>query len=736
MHPLPSAPAFSPALAARLAAARSAVAPETIHARHRDDSGGPRYTNRLALESSPYLLGHAHNPVNWYPWGDEAFAEALRLGRPVFLSIGYSTCHWCHVMEEESFEDEAIADFLNANYLAIKVDREERPDVDAIYMRAAEQLTGSGGWPLSVWLTPEREPFFAGTYFPPRAGARGAEIGLLEILHELVRLYHEQPARVSQASHALADAVRADVRSPTWMRQSGSRPGADRADLALVSAAVEQCACAYDDQHGGLRVMHKFPSQVPIRLLLRHAQRSGDRRALHMALHTLEAMARGGIYDHLVGGFHRYATDPTWLVPHFEKMLYDSALLVPAYAEAWQVTKRDLFLRVVRQTCDELLATFAAPGGGFYSATDADSEGEEGRFFLWSEDEIRAVLGPGEEAESFVRYYGVTGAGNFEGRNILYERDADEATVRRLAGARARLAEARRRRIPPLRDDKILAAWNGLAVSAFAVAGWIADEPRYLDAARRAAAFVLEHMRDPQTGRLARGVRDDRLGVLGFLSDHACVAAGLLDLFEYTGEARWFEQALDLCEQTDLLFADSAEGGWFATSADHEHLLAREKPTLDGAELSGGSVALLNAARLAALTDDQRWHDLARRGLRFYLPFMRRHPLAAAESLRALDFLAGPVHQIVIALPTRASGYSLDQALREAFCPRKVLLRGVPGQEPWQRLEDLIPILRGRGAQGGQATAYVCSSGRCEVPTTEADQLRRQLDHAGSTAAI
>ena len=691
--------------------------------------GTPLFTNRLALESSPYLLAHAHNPVDWYAWGDEAFAEARRLGRPVFLSIGYSTCHWCHVMAEESFEDEAIADFLNAHYVAIKVDREERPDVDAVYMRAAQQLTGSGGWPLSVWLTAEREPFFVGTYFPPYAGRRGAGHGFIDLLTELARLFDGDPKRVHEAARALATAVRADLEiSGSAIRADGATSAA-RPELALVAAAVEQCARAYDDENGGLHVAQKFPSHLPIRLLLRHHQRTGDAHALHMAVHTLERMAAGGIYDHVAGGFHRYATDPRWLVPHFEKMLYDNALLVLAYAEAWQVTKRPVFARVVRETCDELLATFASPGGGFYSATDADSEGEEGKYFVWSEDEIRAVLGSGDDAELFLRHYGVTKNGNFDIGNILYQPRPDEDITQRLAPARAKLAEVRRRRVPPLRDEKILAAWNGLALSALAVAGRALGEPRYIEAAVRAADFLCRRMRDATTGRLARSYCSGRLGAAGFLDDYAFAAAGLLDLFESTGEPRWFDETCRLIEETESLFADPAQGGWFMTSDEHERLLARERPLFDGAEPAGSSVALMNVARLAAFTDDERWRRACERGLAFYLPFMRQRPLAMTEALLAMDFLAGPVHEIVIALPNpnEVAELPLRRIMGQTFCPRKALVTGVQSSNHWSRLKSRIPWLAHKISQSGKATAYVCSSGQCQLPATEPEVFLQQL---------
>ena len=691
--------------------------------------GTPLFTNRLALESSPYLLAHAHNPVDWYAWGDEAFAEARRLGRPVFLSIGYSTCHWCHVMAEESFEDEAIADFLNAHYVAIKVDREERPDVDAVYMRAAQQLTGSGGWPLSVWLTAEREPFFVGTYFPPYAGRRGAGHGFIDLLTELARLFDSDPKRVHEAARALAIAVRADLEiSGSAIRADGATSAA-RPELALVAAAVEQCARAYEDENGGLHVAQKFPSHVPIRLLLRHHQRTGDAHALHMAVHTLERMAAGGIYDHVAGGFHRYATDPRWLVPHFEKMLYDNALLVLAYAEAWQVTKRPVFARVVRETCDELLATFASPGGGFYSATDADSEGEEGKYFVWSEDEIRAVLGSGDDAELFLRHYGVAKNGNFDIGNILYQPRPDEDITQRLAPARAKLAEVRKRRVPPLRDEKILAAWNGLALSALAVAGRALGEPRYIEAAVRAADFLCSRMRVAKTGRLARSYCSGRLGAAGFLDDYAFAAAGLLDLFESTGEPRWFDETCRLIEETESLFADPAQGGWFMTSDEHERLLARERPLFDGAEPAGSSLALMNMARLAAFTDDERWRRACERSLAFYLPFMRQRPLAMTEALLAMDFLAGPVHEIVIALPNpnEVAELPLRRIMGQTFCPRKALVTGVQSSNHWSRLKSRIPWLAHKISQSGKATAYVCSSGQCQLPATEPEVFLQQL---------
>ena len=551
---------------------------------HLDSEGRPLFINRLALETSPYLLQHAHNPVNWFPWGDEAFAEARRLGRPVFLSIGYSTCHWCHVMEAESFEDEAIARFLNLHYIAIKVDREERPDLDAVYMSAVQQLTGGGGWPMSVWLNAAREPFFGGTYFPPRDGGRGARRGFLSLLGALSDTFQRDPDRVSQASTALVQAIREDMQGAA---HGGAIDAIGLPTSEVIDAAIDHFKHSFDPLHGGLRHAPKFPSHIPVRLLLRYHHRRADAEALHMATFTLEKMAAGGLYDQLGGGFHRYSTDAQWLVPHFEKMLYDNALLVVAYAEAFQVTGRADFARVVRETCDYVLREMTDAAGGFYSATDADSEGEEGRFFVWTEDEIRrelSALGNGETSERFLAHYDVRPGGNWQGHTILNVPRPDEATWSVLAGARARLYEVRARRVPPLRDEKILAAWNGLMISGLAVAGRVLDEPRYISAAARAADFVLTHLRGAD-GELRRSFKDGQARHAAFLDDHAFLAAGLIDLYEATFDVRYLGEALALAETSERLFADPA-GAWFMSSQNHETLIAREKPAYDGAEPS------------------------------------------------------------------------------------------------------------------------------------------------------
>jgi uncharacterized protein len=724
-HPLPGAPPFDGVLAARLADALAAkgagYVPRTHHLEGTGAGRTPTYTNRLILETSPYLLQHAHNPVSWWPWGDEAFAEARRLGRPVFLSVGYSTCHWCHVMEGESFEDEEIAGFLNAHYVCIKVDREERPDVDAIYMSAVQALTGSGGWPMSVWLTPDREPFFGGTYFPPRDGARGAQHGFLTILRELAGTYAKDAARVSQAAASLVKAVRGEMEAGgAGVLPSGQALG------QVIGDTVSYFKRAFDDVNGGVRRAPKFPSNIPIRLLLRFHRRTGDAQALHVATVTLEKMAGGGLYDQVGGGFHRYSTDSRWLVPHFEKMLYDNALLAVAYAEAFQATGRGDFARVARETLDYVLREMTAPEGGFYSATDADSEGEEGKFFVWSERELKDVLGGGPDTARFLRYYGVTAAGNFEGANILNAAQPDEGEWAALAPARAKLYEVRARRVPPLRDEKILAAWNGLMISALAVGGRVLGEPRYVAAAGRAAAFVLDHMRP--AGRLARSFKDGRPGPGAFLDDHAFLAAGLLDLYEASFDRRWLEAALALSDEAERLYADAAHGGWFMTAGDAEKLLAREKPAYDGAEPSGTSVAILTALRLATLTGDDRWRQIAEHAFASVARVLADRPFAMTEALLAVDWATDAPREVALIAPRGAAPGAAEPllaVLRKTFVPNRVL--AVAAEQDVPALAKLAPFVEDKAAVSGQATAYVCEHGRCELPTHDPQVLAAQL---------
>jgi uncharacterized protein len=713
---LPGASPFSSELQTRLAEAVVEKGPGYQPRTHHLDGDRPRFTNRLIFESSPYLLQHAHNPVAWWPWCDEAFEEARRSGRPVLLSIGYSTCHWCHVMERESFEDEEIARYLNQHYVAIKVDREERPDVDGVYMTAVQALTGGGGWPMTVFLGPDREPFFAGTYFPARDGDRGPARGLLSILREIIAVWQKDPPRVKNAASTLAEAIRVALSG------AGAEPAPELPGAAPIRQAVRFFEGVFDARHGGVNRAPKFPSNMPIRLLLRHHRRTQDPASLHMALLTLERMAAGGLMDQVGGGFHRYSTDERWLVPHFEKMLYDNALLAVAYAEAWQVTGRRDLARVARQTLDYVLRELTSKESALWSATDADSEGEEGRFFVWEEREIRDLLGG--EAERFIAYFGVTPGGNFEGRNILSVDAPDEDTWEALAQARATLYAARERRPRPLLDDKVVAAWNGLGISALAFGGRVLGEPLYVEAAARAARFLLEELRP--AGRLARSWRRGALGPPGFLSDHAFLVQGLLDLHEATLDPDWLSEALTLADATERLFADP-RGGWFVTGHDQEKLLAREKPTHDGAEPSGASVALLNAVRLEAFTGEARWARVAELALRWYATPLREQPVALTELLLGLDAALDGPGEVVLVWPEASEPPSrMLDVLRRTFLPARALTGAAEGEDLLQ-LAAAAPVARGRATVSGQPTAYVCERGACRLPAVTPEKLADQL---------
>jgi uncharacterized protein YyaL (SSP411 family) len=704
--------------------------------RHLLEGGAPRYVNRLFLETSPYLLQHAHNPVDWRPWGDEAFAEAKASGRPVLLSVGYSTCHWCHVMEEESFEDEEIAAYINQSYVPVKVDREERPDVDAVYMKAVQALSGGhGGWPMTVWLTHDRRPYFGGTYFPPRDGDRGARTGFLTLLRELRRIHDQDPGRVERAAGGLVEAIR---------ERADSAPAA----TAPPGVEVQHKAFAYyqrafDREHGGIRGAPKFPSSLPVRWLLRYHARFGEPEALTMASRSLEAMARGGIYDHVGGGFARYSVDDVWLVPHFEKMLYDNALLAQAYVEAWQVTGRADFETVAREVLDYAVREMTSPDGAFYAATDADSpnpekhgEREEGWFFTWTVAELRAALPP-DEADAALAWYAVGEGGNFEGRSILHTprsaaevarelKCSEEQLARRIAAAKAKLYETRRRRPPPLRDDKILAAWNGLMISAFARAGFAFGDDGYVEQAARAARFVTERMM--VQGRLQRSFMDGRARFEAYLDDHGALAVGLLDLFEATQEPRWLDAARQLVQAVLDRFEDKARGGFFATGEGHEALLVRVKPDYDGAEPSGNSLVAQALARLAALTGDDRWRAALDRTLGAFAPILRDAPMALAEMLIAADLRLGDDRQIVIAAGAdREAAESFVAKLRPRFLPRRALLV-TARDERGRALAALAPWTAELPAQQGKPTAYVCVGTRCELPVTDPAAFDARLE--------
>jgi uncharacterized protein YyaL (SSP411 family) len=717
-------------LAKALANKPAGYAPRT---HHKLAGGAPKYTNRLIHETSPYLLQHAHNPVSWYPWGPEAFERARRENKPVLLSVGYSTCHWCHVMERESFEDEEIARFINEHYVAIKVDREERPDIDDVYMKAVQLLAGRGGWPMTTVLTPDRKPFFGGTYFPARDGDRGAPKGFLTILRELHERYVTDPVTVVEEAEALTRRMRASTQR---MRPS------DVPGPAAIARAAQELAYRYDAQDGGFGRAPKFPRPVTLDFLLRYQRRAKDPQALRMVLHTLDEMATGGLYDHVGGGFHRYSTDAQWLVPHFEKMLYDNGQLVVTYLEAYQASGEERFADVARDVLRYVGREMTAPGGAFYSATDADSptpsgHDEEGWFFTWTPAELVAVLGE-EGARVITAWHGVTPRGNFEGRNILHAPRPWEDVARELARspaalreavgeAHGRLYEARKKRPPPLRDDKILAAWNGLMISGFARAAFVLDDDDARRRAEAAALFVLEKLRR-KDGRLFRVFNEGRPREQAVLEDYAFVIQGLLDLFEATSSARWLDGAIVLQGHLDTHYADEVNGAWFTTADDAEALLTRDKPSWDGAEPAGGSVATLNLLRLAELTGDERYRRRAERALAAFGGVMERGGTSVPKLLSALDYYLDAPREIVIVHPAqkREAAKALVDVARRAFVPNRVFViagEGVDLEEKATR----VPLLEGKVARGGKATAYVCERGVCELPTSNPRVLAKQI---------
>ncbi|MBN2800327.1 MAG: thioredoxin domain-containing protein [Deltaproteobacteria bacterium] len=700
--------------------------------RHLLADGAPRFTNRLLLQASPYLRQHAHNPVDWRPWSDEAFAEAAERGVPVLLSVGYATCHWCHVMEEESFEDPEIAEVINRSYVPIKVDREERPDVDAVYMAAVQALTGRGGWPMTVWLTPEREPWYGGTYYPARDGDRGSPTGFLTLLQHLSGLWGARRVDVVAEAARLSQHVRASLSARA---SGGSLPGRER--LEVATAYFQR---AYDPRDGGVGSAPKFPSSLPVRLLLREHARTGEAALLQMATHSLRRMAEGGMRDQLGGAFHRYAVDRRWLVPHFEKMLYDNALLVPAYLEGAQASGDEALIGVAVEVLEDVLRTLTCSEGGFWSATDADSldpsgKLEEGRSFTWTPEELAMVLGP-EEARLVGAWFGVDRQGHLDGRSVLHtgrplsalapQLGVSEVHLRRaVERARPILLRARSQRPQPLLDDKVLAGWNGLMISAFARAARALGRPRYLAVAQRAADFTLRALRPD--GRLLRSWRGGVRGHQALMEDYAFVIAGMIDLFEGSADLRWLELAVELDREVEARFEDAEGGGWYATASDHEVLLARERPSYDGAVPTGASVHLLSLLRLASLTGQDRYRRRADAGL---ASLDLSHPWALSEALLALSRRHSPTAELLIVCPSdRGEGAPLLDAVRGRFLPHLTALV-VPSCEV-ERLARLVPWAEGRAAIDGRPTAYLCEDGVCALPIRDAEGLGAALERLG-----
>jgi len=656
--------------------------------------------NRLSSATSPYLLQHAHNPVDWYPWGPEALEKASREQKPILLSVGYAACHWCHVMEHESFEDEETARLMNEHFVSVKVDREERPDLDAIYMDAVQAMTGQGGWPMTVFLTPAGEPFFAGTYFPPED--RHGLPGFRRLLAAIAEGWRDRRQDLAGQGRQVARAL-----------QAGTRLAASRDPLTERSLQVAHGALrrSFDPEWGGFGAAPKFPQPMNLELLLRFHLR-GYEDALPMATVTLDRMLQGGIYDQLGGGFHRYSTDRRWLVPHFEKMLYDNAQLARVYLHAFQLTGKQSYRRAVEETLDYLLLEMRDPEGGFHSAQDADSEGVEGKFFTWDYGELAAVAG-----DDAARYFGALPEGNWEGTNVLWTPEPGEPPP----GAREKLLKARGKRARPATDDKVLAGWNGLAVTALAEAGRALEEPRYLEAAKTAAAFVLGTLRSPE-GRLLRSWRRGQTGGPGFLDDHALLALGCLTLYESTFELRWIEAARGLAAEVRRLFLDPDRGGFFQSGTDQEQLIARPKELFDNAVPSGNSAATEVLLRLRHLTGDTNGERAGTSALRLVADLLARAPTGFGTALAALDLYLGPAHEVaVVGEPEGRS--RLLQELWRRYLPRVALAAGRPDAEE----ERVVPLLAGRSPLDGRAAAYVCQDFSCRLPVSEPEEMLAQL---------
>src|SRR5437867_9096864 len=678
--------------------------------------------NRLARETSPYLRQHASNPVDWYPWGAEALERARAEGRPIFLSIGYSSCHWCHVMERESFEDERIAALMNERFVNIKVDREERPDLDEIYMAATQMLTGQGGWPNSVFLTPDLKPFFAGTYFPP--ASRGGRPGFADVLRAVSEAYGSKKDDVKR----MADEVAGQIARLSEMAASN-----EVMTIALLNRAFGELAGRFDNAEGGFGGAPKFPHSMDVSFLLRYHRRTRNPEALRMAVLSLEKMARGGMCDQVGGGFHRYSVDAKWLVPHFEKMLYDNAQLLRIYSQAYMITQEPLFKSVVEETVGYLLREMLHSEGGFYSTQDADSEGEEGKFFVWTTEEINRLIGA-ENGDIFCRIYDVSDQGNFEEKNILhpiltieqasklFRKDRSEIDAL-VADAKQKLFTEREKRIKPFRDEKIIAAWNGLALSGLAEAIKVFNSTVCIEAVNRTIEFIFNKMfRD---GFLLHTYKDGQAKLLGYLDDYASVAIGLLDVYEATFERSALDRSIQLTDIMVREFWDEKDGGFFYTGTSHEPLISRTKPAFDGSVPSGNAMATQLLLRLLHITGNDDYRKRAEKVLRCHYEAMESQPFGFAHMLCALDFYLNRPKEIVLVgknsdLETRA----LVQEIHKLYLPNRVLQL----VDPNQSLERISPLLQGKSQIDGKPTAYVCYDFTCSAPVTSWSELKPLLE--------
>ena len=688
----------------------------------RTSSAEPEFTNRLIHETSPYLRQHAHNPVDWYPWGQEALDKARREDKPILLSIGYSACHWCHVMERESFENEAIAEVMNAHFVNIKVDREERPDLDTLYMNYVQMTTGSGGWPMTVFLTPDQVPFYGGTYFPPED--RFGRPGFGRLCLALAEAFREKREEIK-------------TRKPDVLRSLAAMntlpAGAASVTAASLDQAFDQLAPRFDLTHGGFSGAPKFPGSMSLNFLLRHFSRTGRREGREFVTLSLEKMARGGMYDQLGGGFHRYSVDERWLVPHFEKMLYDNALLSRLYLEAYQLDPQPLYARVVEEILDYVVREMQNPEGGFYSTQDADSEGHEGKFFIWTPTEIGEILSE-EASKAFCRYYDVTDGGNFEGSNILnvprpLEQVASELSLtpgelaRILSEARQRLFPEREKRIKPHRDEKILTGWNAMMGVSFTEASLVLQRADYLEVARRNARFLLEHL--CRKDRLLRTHKDGVSKLSGYLDDYANLVEFLLALYQATGEREWLDQAVIYNDAMLELFWDREQSIFFLTGKEHDKLVTPVRDAYDNATPAGSSVAVFNLLKLAILTNNPEYRTIAETNLEnMHLP-LTRYPNGFGYLLGAADFYLGPVKEIaVVGNPESDETRRLLEVVHRTFLPNKVVAILDPNAPAG---DGQLPLLEGKTLVKGRPAAYVCENYTCKAPVTEPDQLALEL---------
>ena len=689
----------------------------------REKSDGVNKPNKLITEKSPYLLQHANNPVEWYAWGEEAFEKAKLEDKPIFLSIGYSTCHWCHVMAHESFEDPYVAKLLNEAFISIKVDREERPDIDKIYMTVCQLMTGSGGWPLTIIMTPDKKPFFAGTYFPKES--RFGRTGLVDLIKRVKDLWSNERKQLVESSEKITFALQ---------DASTESPGGSLTDKVLKTA-YSQLSGRYDSKNGGFGTAPKFPTPHNLLFLLRYWKRSADKEALNMVEKTLKSMRMGGIYDHIGFGFHRYSTDPNWLVPHFEKMLYDQALLTLAYLEAYQATGIEEFATTAREILAYVLRDMTSQEGAFFSAEDADSEGEEGKFYVWSKKEIEEILGV-EDAEGFSKSYNVNEDGNFldeatrrkTEKNILHLTSSlAETQNNHIKSLRDKLYEAREKRVRPHKDDKVLTDWNGLMIAAFAKAGYIFNDPKYIQIAKKAVTFIFDQMMDSE-GRLLHRYREGGADILAFVDDYAFLIWGLINLYESSFETQYLEKAIMLTEEQLKLFWDSSIGAFFFTAEDTESLLTRQKETYDGAIPSGNSVSMLNLLRLAQITGNDEYEKKADHLGRVFAENIRTSPVAHTLMMVAVDYAVGPTYSLVIAGDSgKKDTISMINEIRKQFLPNKSLIFR-PTEETNPEIDKYSNFIQFFDKYEEKATAFVCINKTCKAPTNDINKALEYLN--------